>query len=113
MIPFHVKYLQIKSLEYDNHRITNDMKIILNQLEHLWSITFQFDPFHSFQSDQIIEWLRTEREDSTHVQHGHYLHIWLGKNKHSFLEITNSNARRHNAVDPRLNSIESSSITSC
>ena len=89
MIPNHVKYLQIKLMEYDNQRIINDMKIILNQLQHLWSVTFQFDPFHTIQFDDFIEWLKNERDDSTHVQYAHYLHIWLGKSKCKSLAIIN------------------------
>jgi hypothetical protein len=81
MIPNHIKYLQIKLLENENQRIIDDMKIILNRLEHLWNITFQFDPFHSIQFDNIIQWLRNSREDFTHIHSRHYLHIWLGKSK--------------------------------
>jgi hypothetical protein len=81
MIPYHIKYLQIKLLKYENQRIIDDMKIILNRLQHLWSITFQFDPFHSIQFDDIIDCLRYEREDFMHIRYGHYLHIWLGESK--------------------------------
>jgi hypothetical protein len=88
MIPLHVKYIQVKLMKHDNQRVIDDVKILLNRLEHLWSITLQFDPFHTLQFDHIIEWLRDKRQDFTHTRHGHYLHLWFGKTMHRPLEMT-------------------------
>jgi hypothetical protein len=98
IIPFHIKYLKIKLLKYENQRIIDDMKIILNRLEYLSSITFQFDPFHSIQFDNIIEWIRNEREDFTYISREHYLHIWLGESKHRSLEMTTNHYTNYKCV---------------
>ena len=81
MIPNHIKYLKVILSEDENQRIIDDMTIILHRLKHLWNVTFQFDPFHTIQSDWIFTWLTDQREDFLHRLDGHCLHVWLGKSK--------------------------------
>ena len=58
----------------------NGMKIILDRLEHLSSVTFRCLNAKQHWKRDIIEWL-SERRYSTYLEKFDTLHIWLGKKK--------------------------------
>ncbi|CAF2667099.1 unnamed protein product [Rotaria sp. Silwood2] len=74
LIPNHIKYLEI------DISIMDDMKIILNRLDHLLSVTFRFISRKQHWPKKIIKWLSTRR-DATYSTDLYTLSIWLGKKK--------------------------------
>ncbi|CAF3989242.1 unnamed protein product [Rotaria sordida] len=74
LIPNHIKHLEIDIL------IMDDMKIILNRLDHLLSVTFRFISRKQHWPNKIIKWLSTRR-DATYSTDFYTLSIWLGKKK--------------------------------
>lgn len=74
IIPDHIKHLEI------DVQFMDDMKIILNRLEHLSSVIFRYLNDEEDWKTKIIEWL-SERRDSTYRTEFNALHIWLGKKK--------------------------------
>ncbi|CAF1549709.1 unnamed protein product, partial [Rotaria sordida] len=74
LIPNHIKYLEI------DISIMDDMKIILNRLDHLLSVTFRFISRKQHWPNKIIKWLSTRR-DATYSTDLYTLSIWLGKKK--------------------------------
>jgi hypothetical protein len=76
ILPRHIKHSKI------NIKIINDMKVILDRLEHLASVTFRIlnrkKPWEW--QTEIIEWL-SKRRDSTYCIEYDILHAWLGKKK--------------------------------
>jgi hypothetical protein len=68
IIPHHIKHLKI------------DIKIILDRLEHLTSVTFRILNRKKHWQTEMIEWL-SKRRDSTYCIEYDILHAWLGKKK--------------------------------
>ncbi len=59
IVPHHVKYLQTKMTRI------NDMKIVLERLEHLSSVTFHFPIHSSTYPTKIIKWLKLKKTSFT------------------------------------------------
>ncbi|CAF4093308.1 unnamed protein product [Rotaria sp. Silwood2] len=73
IIPHHVKYLEIYDMDLD------DIKILLQQVKHLSSVTFVFLFDMPFSPNEIIGWL-SQRIDFTYLLDNCFLSIWLGNN---------------------------------
>jgi len=73
-IPHHIKHLKI------DIGIIDDIKIILERLDHLSSATFLFYSDDDHWQMTIREWL-SERRDAIYYAEFDILHIWLGKKK--------------------------------
>lgn len=74
IIPHHVKHLKI------NVKFVNNMKLILNRLEHLLSVTFRCSYDNPSWKAEIIQW-HLERRSLTYYEDFDTLQIWLGKMK--------------------------------
>jgi len=74
IVPRHVKYLQV------NINWINDMKIIVEQLDHLSSITFQFSTYSPNRSKKFVKWLMQRKTSFTFWANSLCLHIWLDTN---------------------------------
>ncbi|CAF1361848.1 unnamed protein product [Rotaria sp. Silwood1] len=73
IIPSHIEHLTI------DVRSMKDMKIVLERVDHLSSVTFRFyDSKSTWQT--IIEWI-SDRRDLTYCKESGELHIWLGMKK--------------------------------
>ena len=88
IIPHHVKHLDIYDMDLD------DIKIVLDRLKHLSSVTFVFLFDMPFSPNEIIGWL-SQRIDFTYLVDNCSLSIWLGNNinaqSNSALTTTASN----------------------
>ncbi|CAF4734443.1 unnamed protein product [Rotaria sp. Silwood2] len=71
MIPSHIEHLKI------DVRSIKDMKIVLERLDHLSSVTFRFFDSTSTWQTKIIEWV-LYRRDLIHCKETSELHLWLG-----------------------------------
>jgi len=76
IFPHHIKHLEI---DIDN---INDMKIILDRLEHLSSVAFRYLNGEEDWQTHMTEWL-SEKGDSTYCMEYDTLHIWLDKKEKS------------------------------
>jgi hypothetical protein len=74
IVPRHVKHLQVKM-----DRI-NDMKMIVKQLDHLSSITFQFANESPNRCQELVEWLSQRKKLFTFRGNPIGLHLWLDNN---------------------------------
>jgi len=74
IVPRHVKYLKVKM-----DRI-NEMKMIVKQLDHLSSITFQFTSESPNRCQEFVKWLRQREKLFTFRGNPIALHLWLDNN---------------------------------
>ncbi|CAF1342097.1 unnamed protein product [Rotaria sordida] len=74
MIPSHIAHLKI------DVRSMKDMKIVLERVDHLSSVTFRFFNSKSTRQTKIIEWI-SDRRDLTYCKESDELRIWLGMKK--------------------------------
>jgi hypothetical protein len=70
----HFKYLQVKINQI------NDMKMILERLQHLSSVTFHFPICSSNYPTKIIKWLKQRRTSFTFWCNSYCIHLWLDNN---------------------------------
>ena len=73
LVPDHVKHLQVTVQHID------DIKLIIEQLKHLSSVTFEV--FHDIRClpPEFLTWLMKKRNKSTYRNDKMFLNIWLGK----------------------------------
>lgn len=74
IVPHHVKHLKIKI-----DRI-KDMKIILEQLDHLSSVIFQYPVYSLNYPPNIIKWLKQRGKSFTFWCNLSHIHLWLHDN---------------------------------
>jgi hypothetical protein len=72
MVPSNIKHLQLKVKNID------EMKIIIDKLEQLSSVTFAFAVRRIF-NYEFIEWLIAKDKRPTYWNSEFFLHIWLDK----------------------------------
>jgi len=85
MIPSYVKHLAVSIKDL------NEIKSILEQLQHLSSANFYFDYTPSW--DEITKWLDSNRKGSSYQADSFSVYIWLGKSKNQPKEIKVGNKR--------------------
>ena len=73
IIPHHVKHLDIYDIDL------NDIKILLERLQHLSSVSFLFPFDMPFSPTEIVGWL-SQRRDFTYLVDKSSMSIWLGQN---------------------------------
>jgi hypothetical protein len=76
LAPFHVKHLTLKIQKLD------DMKIVVERLKHLSSVSFNFPSDRKIHSNEMIDRLRNDGRDITHLENEYSLHLWFGNNRH-------------------------------
>ncbi|CAF0957997.1 unnamed protein product [Didymodactylos carnosus] len=93
MIPAHVLHLavSIKNL--------NELKIVLERLEHLSSARFFFD--HTPCLSQFHEWFKTKKQGLSYRTERFSLHVWLENNSVQSNEVRVGNKRIKLADDHR------------
>jgi hypothetical protein len=74
VIPHHIKHLKI---DVDS---MNDMKIILNRLEHLSSVSFRFLNRDAHWKARLKKWILMRRNVTCHPDLD-TLHIWIGQKR--------------------------------
>jgi hypothetical protein len=74
IVPRHVKDLKVKI-----DRI-KDMKMILEQLDHLSSVTFQYPVYSLNYPPNIIKWLKQRGKSFTFWCNLSRIHLWLHNN---------------------------------
>jgi hypothetical protein len=74
IVPRHIKYLQMRI----NH--INDMKMVLEQLQHLSSVTFHFSICSPNYPTKIIKWLKLRGTPFTFWCNPYCIHLWLDNN---------------------------------
>ncbi|CAF0856438.1 unnamed protein product [Rotaria sp. Silwood1] len=92
MIPSHIKHLEI------DVRSMNDMKTVLERLDHLSSVTFRFFNGKSNWQETIIKWL-SDRRDLTYCKQSYELHIWLGMKKTNVSQQHRTSRKRIKLTD--------------
>ncbi len=75
MISPNIKHLQIRVKSID------DIKYILEQLEHLTSVTFEYSQILTINRQEFIESLAYLKRYSSVWDSQQALHVWLGKQK--------------------------------
>jgi hypothetical protein len=75
IVPHHVKYLQTKMTRI------NDMKTVLERLEHLSSVTFHFPIPSPTYPTKITKWLKLKKISFTFWCTSDCIHIWFDKTK--------------------------------
>jgi hypothetical protein len=75
IVPFHVKHLTVKIKQLD------DMKIVVNELKHLSSISFCFPYCGKINVNEMINWLIIDRRDFTYLETENSFNLWLGENR--------------------------------
>ena len=73
IVPIRIKHLQVP---INN---TEDMKVILNRFEHLFSVTFSFATVSSISHTEVFDWLTSLGRDFTNQLTICSLSLWLGK----------------------------------
>ncbi|UJR17429.1 hypothetical protein I4U23_004324 [Adineta vaga] len=73
MIPSRVKHLRVSAKTLD------DMTMILEQLKHLSSVSFQLNALDSTLCQQLFKWLAQSGRDFTQRQYKCCIQLWLGK----------------------------------
>jgi hypothetical protein len=73
MIPRHVKQFDISVTTVD------DMKMILERLDHLSNVVFRLSRNLPYGIGEIITWLKNKRRYVSYYYTDNYLSIWLGK----------------------------------
>jgi hypothetical protein len=73
IIPDYVKHLQVSVKNID------DIKIIINQLKHLSSITFELLNGLKLSSTEFLSWLMENRNKSTCRIENNFVSIWFDK----------------------------------
>jgi hypothetical protein len=76
IVSFHVKHLTLKIQKLD------DMKIVVERLQHLSSVSFNLPSDRKINSNEMIDWLINNGRDLTHLENEYSLHFWFGNNRH-------------------------------
>ena len=71
----NIKHLQIRVKNID------EMKFLLERLEHLTSVTFQYSQMLNIQREELIHSLADLKRFSSIWNSENALHIWLGERK--------------------------------
>jgi len=74
IVSFHVKHLTSKIQNLD------DMKIVVEKLQHLSSVSFNFPSDRKINSNEIIDWLINNGRNFTHLENDYSLHFWFSNN---------------------------------
>ncbi len=87
LLPHHIKHLEI------DVKLIDDMKIILDRLEHLSSVIFRKCNSEEHWQTDIKEWL-SQRRNAIYDMEYDALHIWLDKKKsETSRQMTTGNKR--------------------
>jgi hypothetical protein len=73
LVPDHIKHLQV-SVKY-----IDDVKLIIEQLKHLLSVTFEFFHDSKFVSEEFSIWLMEKRNKSTYRRDNMFFSVWFDK----------------------------------
>lgn len=73
LIPDHVKHLQVSVRKID------DMKLIVEKLDHLLSIAFEIGYETHLSVPDFVIWLAEQRNKSTYTKDTGFLSIWFDK----------------------------------
>ncbi len=76
IVSSHVRHLTLKIQKLD------DMKIVVERLQHLSSVSFNLPSDRKINSNEMIDWLFSNGRDFTHVDNDYSLHFWFGNNQH-------------------------------
>ncbi len=76
IVSFHVKHLTLKIQNLD------DMKIVVEKLQHLSSVSFNFPSDRKINSNEIIDWLINNGRNLTHLENDYSLHFWFSNNQY-------------------------------
>jgi hypothetical protein len=79
VVPRYVQHLEVSVDSVDN------MRMILEQLKHLSSITFDLSLDLQNSISEIIEWLINEGRDFTYESSRYSLKLWLNKSMDEFI----------------------------
>ena len=74
MVPIRMKHFTVKIRKLD------DMKIVIEGLKHLSSVSFHFPSDRKINSNEMIDWLLNNGRDFTHLEYEYSLHLWFGQN---------------------------------
>ncbi|CAF3783919.1 unnamed protein product [Adineta steineri] len=83
MIPNNIKHLNIDISDI------NQIKILIENLQHILSFKFKFSFDKSVYINEILEWLNKKSINSTYISDMHYLSVWISQQ----FNKTNSNKR--------------------
>jgi hypothetical protein len=73
LIPVNVKHLDIDISD------VNQIKILIEQLDHVSSFKFKFGFDKSMFIKSILQWLINKNINSTYISDIHYLSLWISK----------------------------------
>lgn len=76
IVSFHIKHLTLKIQKLD------DMKIVVERLQHLSSISFNLPSDRKININEMIDWLISNGRDFIHLENEYSLHFWFGNNRH-------------------------------
>jgi hypothetical protein len=85
IVPHQIKYLQVNI----NH--INDMKMILQRLHHLLSVTFHFRINSLNYSTKIIKWLKQRGSSVPFWCTPCFIHLWLDNNNSTQNDLRSKN----------------------
>jgi hypothetical protein len=75
IVSLHVKHFSLKIDKLD------DMKIIVERLRHLSSVSFNFPSDRKINSNEMIDWLVNNGRDFNHLENEYSLHFWFANNE--------------------------------
>ena len=73
LVPYHIKHLQVSVKHVE------DMKLIVKQLKHLLSVTFEYFRDFKFSFEEFSMWLMEKRNNSNHRYDDIFFSIWFDK----------------------------------
>ena len=76
IVPLHVRHFTVKIQKLE------DMKMVVEKLKHLTSVSFHFPFDRKINSNEMIDWLLNNGRNLTYLENESSLQFWFGKDQH-------------------------------